>query len=122
MAALEAGTAGQLRRAALGMTEIWKLYDGEERIADLAPTGGNFPWLEGELRPEPGFERFRELFDEQQAATDAGDWDKADPLYYRIRDTLTLVDPEGTAMPEFLLQIKGSEAWWRWSETPFDED
>ena len=32
-------------------------------------TGGNFPRLEAELRPEPGFERFRELFDAQLAAT-----------------------------------------------------
>jgi hypothetical protein len=25
-------------------------------------------------------------------------------------------------MAEFLLQVKGDEAWWRFSETPFDED
>ena len=122
MAALEAGAAGQLRWPALGMTDVWNLYDGEERIADLAVTGSDFPWLEGDLRPEPGFERFRELFDAQLAATEAEDWDAADPLYRRVSDTLTLIDPDGTVMAEFLLQIKDSEAWWRFSETPFDEN
>lgn len=33
-----------------------------------------------------------------------------------------LIDPEGSEMPEFLLQVSGDEAWWRFSETPSEDD
>ncbi|MBX6751337.1 MAG: hypothetical protein IRY85_17015 [Micromonosporaceae bacterium] len=33
-----------------------------------------------------------------------------------------LRNPEGRDVPEFLLHIDGDQAWWRWSDEPFDED
>ncbi|MEV6847472.1 hypothetical protein [Actinoplanes sp. NPDC051411] len=35
---------------------------------------------------------------------------------------VTLRYPEGNEVPEFLLHIQGDEAWWRWSDEPFDDD
>ncbi len=34
---------------------------------------------------------------------------------------MTLTSPDGP-VPEFLLHIEGEQAWFRWSDEPFDED
>jgi hypothetical protein len=43
----------------------WTLYRGDELIADLVVNGGDFPWLNADVRPHPGFEDVRPLFDEE---------------------------------------------------------
>jgi len=48
--------------------------------------------------------------------SDAAAWEAS---YQQIRQTVSLVDPAGQAVPEFLLHIDGNHAWWRWSDTPF---
>jgi hypothetical protein len=35
---------------------------------------------------------------------------------------VTLWYPDGREVPEFLLHLDGSVAWWRWSDEHFDED
>jgi hypothetical protein len=32
-----------------------------------------------------------------------------------------LTYPDGRDVPEYLLHIDGDEAWWRWSDEPFDK-
>jgi hypothetical protein len=100
---------------------MWLLYAGDELVAELEVTGGDFPWLHASVRPRSGFERYRELFAKEAAASEAESWSAADLLYYRIRSQLRLVAPGGEDVPEFLLHIDGDEAWWRWSDEPFEE-
>lgn len=41
-------------------------------------------------------------------------------IYQQITDTLALVKADGTPVAEFLLHIKDGDAWFRWSDEPFD--
>lgn len=71
-----------------------------------------------------GFEEVRPLFAREvqllgHIDDDIEAWESA---YDAIRRTITLKCPDGQVVPEFLLHIDGDEAWWRWSEEPFDDD
>src|SRR3954447_8949031 len=101
--------------------EVWQLHAGETVVADLVVTGGDFPWLDATVEGQPTLEAFRSLFDEEWAATEAEDWDRADELYREIASKLTLTDPDGVRVGEFLLHIQGEKAWWRWSYEPFED-
>jgi hypothetical protein len=101
--------------------EVWKVYAGDEHVADLIVTGGDFPWLEARVEARPAFGAIRPLFDEEWAATEAEDWDRADRLYRAVNDAVRLVDAKGVAVAEFLLHVQGDEAWWRWSYEPFED-
>ena len=53
----------------------------------------------------------------------SGDFGDAwETTYARVRAATYLVDPGGVRMPEFLLHIDGDEAWWRYSDEPFDDE
>jgi hypothetical protein len=102
---------------------VWRLVRGDETLADLAVTGGDWPWLNAELRPAAGFDDVRPLFDDELrlidlAADDPEPWEAA---YRRIRETVSLLAPDGSPVAEFLLHIEDDEAWWRWSDVPFSE-
>ncbi len=102
---------------------VWQLVRGGELLAELVVTGGDFPWLNAQVRPAPGFAEVRPLFQEElrlldQLDDDPGAWETA---YRRIRQTVCLLAPHGRAVPEFLLHIDGDDAWWRWSDEPFSE-
>jgi len=100
---------------------VWRLYRGDELLADLVVTGGDFPWLVARVEPKPGFETVRHLFADELRWTDGADEDEGAwaAAYDRIRATVSLSYPDGGAVPEFLLHIDGDEAWWRWSDEPF---
>src|SRR4051794_36950616 len=104
-----------------GQDEVWKLFAGDEIVANLVVTGGNFPWVEARVEAHPEFEAFRPLFDAEWAATDSEDWDRADELYGEIKQAVRLVDSNGVEVAEFLLHVQGNDAWWRWSYEPFDD-
>jgi hypothetical protein len=105
----------------MGGGEVWKLYAEGELVAELAVTGGDFPWLDARVEARPAFEPLRPLFAEELAATEAEEWDRADRLYRAVNDAVRFVDPQGVAVAEFLLHIQGDQAWWRWSYEPFDD-
>ena len=50
---------------------------------------------------------------------DAESWEQA---YDAVLAVVTLWNPQGHEVPEFLLHIDGREAWWRWSDEPFRDD
>lgn len=108
------------------MTEdgrVWQLVRGDELLADLVVTGGDFPWLSAQVRPTAEFEEVRPLFEEElrrldHLDEDPGPWETA---YRRIRQAVCLLAPDGRPVPEFLLHIEGHDAWWRWSDEPFPE-
>jgi hypothetical protein len=102
----------------------WRLLRGDRVVADLVVYGGDFPWLNARMFPREGFEEVRPLFEDELLRLDDYDaniqgWDDA---YQRIRAEVSLAGPDGHLVPEFLLHIDGDEAWWRWSDEPFDEE
>lgn len=93
-------------------------------VAGLIVTGGDFPWLHARVDAREGFAGLRPLFAEQlrqldRIDDDAGGWEKA---YGAVRNAVTLHDPQGRAVAEFLLHVDGDGAWWRWADQPFGED
>lgn len=105
------------------MIETWTLYRGDEIVADLVVTGGDFPWLNARVEPRDGFDELRPLFAEELRLLDHVD-DDADSYaaaYEAVRRTVTLRRPDGCDAPEFLLHIDGTKAWWRWSDEAFDD-
>jgi hypothetical protein len=43
---------------------VWALVCGDELLAELMVTGGDFPWLNAKVRPATGFAEVRPLFDD----------------------------------------------------------
>jgi hypothetical protein len=103
---------------------VWQLLRGDELVAEFAVTGGDFPWLNAEVRPAAGFVEVRPLFDDELRLLELLDDDPApwEAAYRRIRAAVSLIAPDGLPVPEFLLHIEGAEAWWRWSDEHFAED
>ena len=101
--------------------DVWELARGEQIIARLVVTGSDFPWLHARLNPQDGFDDVRPMFEDELRLLDQLDdhipaWEA---VYQQIRQTVTLIKPDRRAVPEFLLHIDGRQAWWRWSDTPF---
>jgi hypothetical protein len=100
--------------------EVWSVYRGDERLADLVVTGGDFPWLEAQVRARAAFEDVRPLFIEELRRLDRidDDVDAWEAAYAAVRAAVTLHYPQGGEVPEFLLHVDGETAWWRWSDEP----
>lgn len=60
------------------------------------------------------------MFEQDLRLADLEDPAAADDVYYRIRERMTLLDPNGRVVPEWLLHVDGDQASWRWSDEPFD--
>jgi hypothetical protein len=43
--------------------DVWKLYAGDELVADLVVTGLDDPWLLARVEPGPALDRYRPLFE-----------------------------------------------------------
>jgi hypothetical protein len=102
----------------------WHLLPGDRIVADLVVYGGDFPWLNARLHPRDGFEEIRPLFEDELGRLDDYDaniegWEDA---YHRVRAEVSLAAPDGHLVPEFILHVHDNEAWWRWSEEPFEDE
>jgi len=76
---------------------VWHLVRGDELLAELVVTGGDFPWLNARVRPAAGFAEIRPLFDEELRRLESiGDeperWEAA---YRRIREEVRLLASDG---------------------------
>ncbi|MEV6283290.1 hypothetical protein [Kribbella sp. NPDC051770] len=89
--------------------QTWHLKRGDELVAALVVVGADYPWLQAHVEPTPAFDDVKHLFEQLESDEDA--WASATA---EIRSTLTLVDPNGTPVAEYLLHIDGESAWWRW--------
>ncbi|MFD8493341.1 hypothetical protein [Amycolatopsis sp. NPDC059657] len=104
--------------------EIWQLLRDEELLGEIVIESPDFPWLSGRFVPQPAFDDVKPLFDEELALIESGMDDHVEEwelLYSRIADTLSLRSPRGL-VPEFLLHVQGEQAWFRWSDEPFEAD
>src|SRR5689334_10456626 len=83
----------------------------DELLAKLVVRGGDFPWLNAEVRPAAGFAEVRPLFDDELRLLEVLDEDPEswEAAYRRIRAAVRLVAPDGLPVPEFLLHIEGAE-------------
>lgn len=106
--------------------EVWQLRHGDEVLGEITITGTDFPWVSGSFAARGGFARFAPWFAEELALLevtldDAGEADVSawDAAYDRIASTMTLIAPSGP-VTEFLLHIDAGEAWFRWTDEPFD--
>jgi hypothetical protein len=100
----------------------WRLWRGDELLADLVVTGADFPWLQAVVEATPAFDSVRDLFVEELRLVERIDedyptWEAVDA---QIRATVSLQNPEGVRVPDFLLHIDGEAAWWRWSDEPLE--
>ena len=100
---------------------VWRLVRGDELLAELMVTGGDFPWLNAKVRSAAGFAEVRPLFDDEIRRLEFIDdeleqWEAA---YRRIREVVRLLAPDGRPVPEFMLHIEDEDAWWRRIDEPF---
>jgi len=102
--------------------QVWQLYRGQELLAEITVDRTDMPWLIGGIATRPGFEAIRPAFEREVAIVDAeGDLDyEAWQEAYEPISRLTLVSPAGPAA-DFLLHVRGEEAWFRWSDEPLDD-
>jgi len=111
-------------RGVLTDGDRWGLVRGGRRIADLVITGADFPWAEARVERLSGFEDVDSLFRAEVAALRAmeADYPTWEAAHEAISAAVELVRPDGTVVPEFLLHVEGDDAWWRWSDEPFEPE
>lgn len=107
-----------------GAGEVWQLRRGDAVIGEITVTEADFPWLRGTLTPRDGFAEVAPLFAEELALTEAFEDDNSEEtiaaweaVHDQIAATMTLAGPSGP-VAEFLLHIDGTEAWFRWIDSP----
>ena len=100
---------------------VWQLRDGEEIIADLVVDEFEWPWVYAQLKARKGFAGFRPFFEHELTLLDdiENNVDEWETAYDKIRSALTLLFPDGTPVPEYLLHVKNDTVWWRWNDQPF---
>jgi hypothetical protein len=102
---------------------VWQLRNGDEIVADLVVDDEDWPWVYSKLQTRPGFDALRPLFAHELTLLDdiENNVDEWEAAYDKIRSALTLLYPDGTQVPEYLLHVKNDDVWWRWNDQPFEE-
>lgn len=92
-----------------------QLKRGDELLGTLRSYDSNFPWVNCKFEPNESFEELRPLFDEELRLLDGEDMTAWEETSNRILAlNLKLIDlKNGNEIREFLLHIKGDEAWFR---------
>jgi len=105
------------------MNERWLLKTGDTLVGSIDLRGTDQPWFTGRFYPEPGFAEFGDVFKRELALVEGNldneiaQWEE---VYGRIRSRLYLLKPDGTVVREYLLHIDGGDAWFRYSDEPFE--
>ncbi|WP_082106354.1 hypothetical protein [Micromonospora haikouensis] len=100
---------------------VWRLYHRGELVGEIDEQSHDFPWTYGRFRPLSGFEPLRPLFVARSAALDADDDEAMIRIDDEIRAALTMTQPDGRPVAEFLLSIEDDEAGFRWHDEPFED-
>ena len=97
--------------------EGWRLMQGETWLGTLTLERVNQPCFMTTFEPTDAFEATRPLFDEELRLAEAedADWESVEPAYERIRNLGLRLQPlhGGDDITDFLLHIRGHEAWFR---------
>ena len=91
------------------------LKRGEQLLGVLISKTTDFPWVSCDFNPTAAFEEVQPLFDEELKLLEADLMDAWQSAYDRINALgLRLIDTtDETDIGEFLLHIRGNEAWLR---------
>ncbi|MEV4596777.1 hypothetical protein AB0K15_05185 [Amycolatopsis sp. NPDC049253] len=103
--------------------EVWRLVRGEELVGEIVVEEADLPWLRRRFVPQPTFAEVKPLFDQELELIESGLEDHLEAweqIYDRIAGTLRLLSPHGP-VAEFLLHVEDGNAWFRWSDEPFEE-
>jgi hypothetical protein len=104
---------------------VWHLWHNGVVVAELHVCGGDFPWAQATVVRHAGFADVEPLFvEEHRLLNELKDEETAEwtAAYEQIRRETRLTQPGGGDVAEYLLHIDGDEAWWRWSDEPFDAE
>ncbi|MGY0235062.1 hypothetical protein [Longispora urticae] len=106
------------------MGQVWLVMSDGHPVGEITIEDAEFPWLNGRFAPGPGFAAVKHLFDQELALVDDLNTDESvqawESAYGQVRAAVELVAPGGP-VAEFLLHIQDGQAWFRWSDEPFDE-
>jgi len=91
------------------------LKRGEELLGVLRSKATDFPWVDCEFEPTAAFATVQPLFEEELTLLDADRMNAWQIAYDRINALgLQLIDAKDEKdIGEFLLHIRGNEAWFR---------
>ena len=99
---------------------------GDLVVGVIDVKGADFPWIIGTFHPTDSFDEFRDLFARELALVDGGQIEahmqEFEGIWREIEKRLSLVKPDGTPAAEFLLHVRESEAWFRFSDDKFPAD
>lgn len=100
--------------------DVWTLRLRERLLGTIELAATDFPWVSGTWTPTAAYEEVAPLFADELQLLDADDNSAWDQAYQSIYDAgVRLHYPDGRQVPEFLLHIDGTMAWFRWSDEPF---
>jgi hypothetical protein len=91
----------------------------DEPAGEIVIEEADFPWLRGRFVAGPAFAAVEPLFARCRALADSEDREAFDTVYDEVGKTVVLASPSGP-VAEFLLHIQDGQAWFRWSDEPFD--
>ncbi|MBC8141478.1 MAG: hypothetical protein H7Y38_08565 [Armatimonadetes bacterium] len=104
----------------------WRLVKGDLELATITPTDHDFPWIYGTVERTEHFALVADYFESDRRAMEDEpevDYEALDAAYEQMKaDGVQLVAPEGVPVAEFLLHIVGDDAWFRYSDEPFDDE
>ncbi|MFF8969968.1 hypothetical protein [Streptomyces sp. NPDC014995] len=103
---------------------VWYVDCGAERVGEIVVDDHDFPWLSGRFSPGPAYGAVEPLFTRELALLEEdldANLDEWEAVQAEIRRRVTLTS-SGGPVAEFLLHIQGDQAWFRWSEKPFEVD
>lgn len=101
--------------------EVWRLMREDELVGDITIERADQPWLHGRFSTGPAFLDVEPLFRQELALIERleEDYEQWETLYGEITRQVRLIAPVGP-VAEFLLHIEGDQAWFRWSNEPFE--
>jgi len=77
----------------------WLLRTRDGRlVAELHDPSPDWPWTNARVRPGPAWEEAQPLFADDDGV---------------LPGAVTLTDPDGQQVADFLLHVDGDTAWWR---------
>jgi hypothetical protein len=85
---------------------------GDATLARFEEYGVDMPWFLCSFEPTPEFAQVEPLFQQQERALEAEDWDAAERVWQQMSSRMTLVPddaPEGQAI-EYLIRLDGDRA------------
>ncbi|MBV9468618.1 MAG: hypothetical protein JO316_03520 [Abitibacteriaceae bacterium] len=99
------------------MASTFHLKQNETLLGVLHQDGGDFPWFDARFEPTPAFEEYQPLFARELELLEAEEWEEWDKVYLQFQQSgIYLFDvAEAIRIDEFILHIKGDEAWFRYN-------